>query len=330
MKRKIGICIVVIVSVAILVAVGLEMYSRQATDVIYHLVYEDIAAVKVLANPPGKEAKLSAEEIKELLEIMDTVVVYKKDNSYGEYSGQWVEFEITKKDGRVIVLAAFAPFIIIDRNGYQANYEACQRLNGLANRVIDTAPVNVEQEQSEIMIAARGEYSTNQMPKENVMYGLLPEQEAEILAIVQSGEWKKGTADCFNDCFLIINGNIVNYHSDCGTINDESNEMHMTLTENDKESLNAILEQYIVIGPEVPGRMIQVKGKVYYDTGMESNALRCGVMDGQIESTVEAGEVPKKDNQSNFGEGYGYQYGTENTIEVCVDGKWIIFECESD
>ncbi len=231
MKKKIGICIVVVAAVAILVAAGLEVYTKHVTRRLYDLVYENIAAVSVAAYPPGKEARLGADEVQELLEILDTVKVYKKDNSYGEYSGQWVEFDIMRTDGKVMEVAAFAPFIVIDGIGYQGNYEACQWMNGLANRVIEAAPVKLEQDESEIMIV---------------------------------------------------------------------------------------------------GRMVRVKGKVYHDTGKVSEALRCGVMDGKIESTVETGEVPAQDNQSNFGAGYGYQYGAGGTIEINVDGKWLIFEAAND
>ena len=332
MKKKIVICIVVIMAVAGMVAFGLEMYSRQVMGRLQDLVYEEVSAVKVVVNPPGKEVQLSADEVQELLAILDTVKVYKKDNSYGEYSGQWVEFDITRTDGKVIEVAAIAPLFVIDGIGYQGNYEACQRMSGLANRVIDAAPVNLEQENSEIMVAGRGEweYSANLMPEENGVYGLLPEQEDTILAMLQSGEWQEGTADCFHDCFILINGDELNYHSDCGTINDEKSEKRLVLTEEDKETLNAILQQYITIGPEIPSRMVRVKGTLYYDSGMVSDALRCGVMDGQIETTVEEGEVPKKDNQSNFGVGYGYQYGAGGTIEINVDGKWLIFEAGDD
>ena len=187
MKKKIGICIVVVVAVAILVAAGLEAYTRQVTGRLQDLVYEDVSAVKVVVNPPGKEAQLGADEVRELLEILDMVKVYKKDNSYGEYAGQWVEFDIIRTDGRILEVAAISPFIIINGIGYQGNYEACQRMNGLANRVIDAAPVNLEPAESGIMEA-------------------------------------------------------------------------------DKETLNAILQQYITIGPELPVRMVRVKGTLYYDT----------------------------------------------------------------
>ena len=74
--------------------------------------------------------------------------------------------------------------------------------------------------------------------------------------------------------------------------------------------------------------MVMVKGKLYFDTGRESPAdSRCGMMDGEITSTVERWEEPTEDDQSNFGIGYGYQIGVEEgTIEVYMNGKWLVFE----
>ena len=73
--------------------------------------------------------------------------------------------------------------------------------------------------------------------------------------------------------------------------------------------------------------MVQVDGKLYYDTGKESTITgRCGVMDGEILSSVSASEIPTEDGQSNFGSGYSYQYGAEGTIEILIDGRFIVFE----
>ena len=74
--------------------------------------------------------------------------------------------------------------------------------------------------------------------------------------------------------------------------------------------------------------MVMAGGAMYYDTGRESTVTgRCGVMDGEITSAVERTEVPSENNQSNFGTGYGYQWGPEEgTLEVCMDGKWLVFE----
>lgn len=69
--------------------------------------------------------------------------------------------------------------------------------------------------------------------------------------------------------------------------------------------------------------MVVVDGVLYKDTGKISTELRCGMMDGEITSTVDT--VPEEDDQSNFGTGYGYQYGMSG-IEVSIDGEWHIFE----
>lgn len=76
--------------------------------------------------------------------------------------------------------------------------------------------------------------------------------------------------------------------------------------------------------------MVMVNGELYLDTGKESTVEdRCGLMDGKITSEVDGSECPTKDNQSNFGTGYGYQYGShEGTIEIYMNDKWWVFATE--
>ncbi len=76
--------------------------------------------------------------------------------------------------------------------------------------------------------------------------------------------------------------------------------------------------------------MVMAGGKLYYDTGKESTVTaRCGVMDGKVTSTVDSTQTPTKDNQSNFGAGYEFQFGADGQIEVCINNKWFIFERRS-
>lgn len=73
--------------------------------------------------------------------------------------------------------------------------------------------------------------------------------------------------------------------------------------------------------------MVMVDGKLYYDTGKTSGVEgRCGMMDGEITSSVDSTEIPAEEGQSNFGTGFGYQYGADDTIEILIDEKWIVFE----
>lgn len=66
------------------------------------------------------------------------------------------------------------------------------------------------------------------------------------------------------------------------------------------------------------------------DTGWRRESTvpgRCGNMDGEITSTVDGSQIPMEDNQSNFGSGFGYQYGAEDgIIEIYMNEKWFVSE----
>ena len=80
----------------------------------------------------------------------------------------------------------------------------------------------------------------------------LTEEEVKIIAdIIGNGTWNtEGTADCANDCKLIIDERTYYYHSECGTFNDEKNNQSLPVTAEEKENINAILAQYITLGLE--------------------------------------------------------------------------------
>lgn len=75
------------------------------------------------------------------------------------------------------------------------------------------------------------------------------------------------------------------------------------------------------------GRAVMVDGTLYFETGQVSNEPRCGMMDGMITSSCPIEMLPTQDNESNFGSDYGYQFGID-TIEVLIDGQWVIFAKE--
>lgn len=72
---------------------------------------------------------------------------------------------------------------------------------------------------------------------------------------------------------------------------------------------------------------VMVRGELYQSTGRESELkVRCGTPDGEVQSTVDTSEKPQKDDESNFGTGYEYQFMGDDTIEVCIEQQWIVFE----
>lgn len=77
------------------------------------------------------------------------------------------------------------------------------------------------------------------------------------------------------------------------------------------------------------GRMIKLKGILYCDTGEKNTEFHPEMIEGQITSTIEKGEIPKENGQANFTGVEGYQYGKEYTIEVLINGEWVIFAPKS-
>lgn len=117
--------------------------------------------------------------------------------------------------------------------------------------------------------------------------------------------------------FVVVLGTAV--FAGCGTADKQVSDS--TVTDN-------VVSSEIASVPAEPTRMVMVDGRLYYDTGRASTmTARCGTMDGTIASTVEPGETPTQDGQSNFGSGFGWQYGMEeNTIEIYEPDTWTVFE----
>ena len=75
-----------------------------------------------------------------------------------------------------------------------------------------------------------------------------------------------------------------------------------------------------------PAHAVMLEGVVYYDTCAISDTDPSAAPDGTITSTVDSDSFPSEGEQSNFGTGYAYRYGSaDGTVEVLIDGVWWIF-----
>lgn len=99
------------------------------------LSVSEISSISVKLSPPDVTFELTANDIEEVVDILHTIVVYSKDNSYRNYAGQAVVLTITKTDGTHVTATAFNPFFIIDGIGYKTKYEPCEKLNSWANKL---------------------------------------------------------------------------------------------------------------------------------------------------------------------------------------------------
>ncbi len=102
--------------------------------------YKDLEAAQIVfaavqLSPPDKTIQIT--ETKELVDLLKDVVVYNKDNSYTDYSGQGVTFTLVMIDGTQTSIMEYNPFLVIDGVGYKTKYEPCEALNHYANRLLE-------------------------------------------------------------------------------------------------------------------------------------------------------------------------------------------------
>ena len=133
MKKK----VLVAVLCALVLAGGvLAKLYLIGTKPLQGLTTEEVTAATVELYPPDATLELTQEEIEELVPILDRVVTYQRDDTYGEYAGQAVIFTLTKIDGKQLRVQAYNPFIVIDGAGYRTKYGPCGELNQLGNDIL--------------------------------------------------------------------------------------------------------------------------------------------------------------------------------------------------
>ena len=91
----------------------------------------------------------------------------------------------------------------------------------------------------------------------------ISEDDANFLSqIVNSGTWKEEPTDGESDCVINLKGNLIHYNSDSGILNkynladmsiysskeQDASGKSLVLSEEDRTTVNAILEKYITLG----------------------------------------------------------------------------------
>ena len=303
-KKTITISLICILAAVVIMIVFAAAGGRKP--------YKNLDAAQVISaavqlSPPDTTIQIT--ETKELVNLLKDIVVYNKDNSYTEYDGQGVTFTLVMADGTQTSIMAYAPFLVIDGVGYKTKYEPCEALNQYANMLLertempaftdDTQEITFQATVIEVMDESVLVRPADDSSEFNAADKLsIPNKEKLALQIGDTVE-------------IVYNGELLeSYPAQLGKV------YKITLLE--QENAHAMWDR-------IP--MVRVNNKLYYDTGRESTLSgRCGIMDGEITSTVDGTEIPIEDNQSNFGSGFGYQYGADDTIEIYMNEKWIVFE----
>lgn len=135
MKRKFLIIAAIVLAVVLLVSVGFSVIGRRPFK---NMKVEDIKSISIHLWPPNETMELSQEEIEELVRLLQQVKIYTPSWLHLASGGQSNIMTITYQDGSVKEVNQFGSTLIIDGQGYRAEYEANNAINKFANRLFDT------------------------------------------------------------------------------------------------------------------------------------------------------------------------------------------------
>ena len=135
MKRRILTITAIILTVALILTIGIWTIGRKPFK---DLHTEDIKSVSIHLWPPNETRELSQGEIEELVTLLQQVKIYNPSWLHLASGGQSNIMTITYQDGSVQEVNQFGSTLIIDGQGYRAEYEPNEAINQFANKLFNT------------------------------------------------------------------------------------------------------------------------------------------------------------------------------------------------
>lgn len=135
MKRRILTIAAIILAVALIFTIGIWSIGRMPLK---DLQAEDIKSVSIHLWPPNDTRELSQGEIEELVALLQQVKIYNPSWLHLASGGQSNIMTITYQDGTVQEVNQFGSTLIIDGQGYRAEYDPNEAINQFANKLFNT------------------------------------------------------------------------------------------------------------------------------------------------------------------------------------------------
>ena len=135
MKRRILTITAIILAVALILTIGIWTIGRKPFK---DLHTEVIKSVSIHLWPPNETRVLSQGEIEELVTLLQQVKIYNPSWLHLASGGQSNIMTITYQDGSVQEVNQFGSTLIIDGQGYRAEYEPNEAISQFANKLFNT------------------------------------------------------------------------------------------------------------------------------------------------------------------------------------------------
>ena len=142
-----------------------------------------------------------------------------------------------KKDSVIFLFSILAVSILLMLTGCQKDAETSELPEDTSS---DT--VNIS-ENSEEPISVSFAYIVGKDAEQSKID--LPSSDANtVISIFDSANWAPSAAKCLDEYEMWLGNEMFYYHSECGTVNDRTNDRSFCLTDTQREDINKILQSY--------------------------------------------------------------------------------------
>ena len=193
---------------------------------------EGVSSVSVSSLPEGYNYSFTGEAAKKVVDYFSEVQLTSKFNDNpNEMSGMTLVVSITYEGGRTETLYEFSPFIRKDGGSW---YKIVQNNAKDFHTYLDELKRehNTDIAYSGGMVITATSLSNIQTMTESQL----------ILDQLNNGEWIDDLCECEHDYTISLNGKALRYSSYCGTINNTTDGTSLTLSADEKASVNEYLE----------------------------------------------------------------------------------------
>lgn len=129
---------------AVLVIAGLFVYlGILGSKPFKSLQAKEIVSIELTLLPPNIANRIEDPgQIQQITNALNKIVIYEKNDAWGDYDGQYIHFALSMKSGETIEVGTNNSFFTIDGQGYKTKYAPAQELSSLGNSLAPQAGQN--------------------------------------------------------------------------------------------------------------------------------------------------------------------------------------------
>lgn len=195
---------------------------------------EGVLSVSISSLPEGYNYSFKGEAAKEVVDYFANLnLITDFTENANEYTGMTWVVTISYDNGKSETIYHSANLFVRREGGswYKMKFDEAASFSALIDEL-------KREQQTDFVFS--GEMIVKSL---NLSNAEATTESQLILDLLNNGEWANTLCNCINDYTISLSGKVLRYSSGCGTFNNVTDKTSLTLSDNEKTSVNDYLEK---------------------------------------------------------------------------------------